>query len=507
MTSTRCLALGVAGACALALGGCGSGDSGSGSGTGSAPFITTLSTSRSAIVQSSGVLDVTVGFTDPDGDVASIRLGVRDAGGAPVLGDTAAVPGAAGHTSGSLVGTLDFTGAPVGTFTLDFTLLDAKGNASVPAHAPLRILPAFGLGVRLAAPEAYMVLGATAIGDLDGDGWNDVAVIEGSNVTGKVALYRHYATGEFGAATVLQTDLSPGGVAVADVTGDGRADLVLSGSSTTATSGHLGRVVVYPQQADGSLGPPVEYVLSDDSPGPLEVVDADGDGREDVVTVSGGRVHLLFQDGSGALGGEVAYGDPYGATPFGAFGEAHVADMNGDGVPDLVFQSGPLELSVAFQTAPRSFGPPVAYSVPTNYWGSFASFAVGDLDGDGRADVVTVEGGNYGYINVLLQRPGGTLALQPPMDLWGDVAAGVEVADLDGDGLQDIAVDAATKVYGLYQAPDHRFLPGVAYQLATSTTGGQLEHRALSIGDVIGNGKPALLTTWSSEGLFLLPHW
>lgn len=507
MTSMRCLALGVAGGCALALGGCGSGDSGSGTGTGSAPVVSTLSTSRSAILQSSGVLDVTVGFTDPDGDLASIRVGVRDAGGTLLHEDTSAIQGAAGHTSGSLTGTLDFTGAPVGTFTLEFTLLDAKGNASVPARAPLRILPAFGPSANLAAPEASLFLGATAIGDLDGDRWNDVAAIQGSNVTGKVALYRHSATGAFGAGAVLQADLLPGGVAVADVTGDGRADLVLSGVSTTALSGHLGRVVVYPQQADGSLGAPVEYVLSDDGGGPLQVVDVDGDGRTDVVTVSGGRVHLLFQDGSGALGGEVAYGDPSGATPFGAYGEVHVADMDGDGVPDLVFQSGPLELSVALQTTPRGFGPPTSWTVPTSSWGAFDSFALGDLDGDGRADVVTVEGGNYGYINVFLQRPGGTLALQPPMDLWGDVAAGVEVADLDGDGLQDIAVDAATTVYVLYQAPDHHFLPAAPYHMITRTSGGQFEHRALSIGDVTGDGKADLVTTWSDEGLFVLARW
>lgn len=471
--------------------------SGSHDGGSHPPSITSISLSRTEIVQSELQI-ITLDFIDKGGDVVSIRVAIRDAAGALLLEDMSDLSGMAGSSAGTLTGTLDFTEAPVGSYSLEFTLVDAKGNASPPYSVRVRILPGFGPSANYSAPEPYMYLGTTAIGDLDGDGRNDVVAIQGSNVTGKVALYRQAANTDLGMGSVLQTSIDARGVAVADVTGDGRADLVLVGS---------GRVVVYAQQVNGTLASPVDYVLSDYDGGPLQVVDVDCDGRLDVATVAGGRIHVLFQDSTGALGGEVAYGDPYGPTRVAAFDEVHVADMNGDGVPDLVFQSGLLELSVALQTAPRAFGPPTTYAVPTNYWGRIGSFALGDLNGDGRADVVTVEGGNGGYINVLLQQANGTLALQPHLDLGSDTPAGVEVADLDGDGFGDIAVDTGTTVYVLYQNASHGFIPAIRYALSTGSMGGQVESRALSVGDVTGDGKPDLVTTWSSEGVFVLARW
>jgi hypothetical protein len=113
------------------------------------------------------------------------------------------------------------------------------------------------------------------------------------------------------------------------VTSDGRDDVTMSicGNQPNAL------LNVFPQ-AGGRLGDPVVY-SSYDTPDAVAVADMNGDGLGDVVTLHGGwnRAGVYLQE-AGALGAENLFPIPY-ATWYDPKG-LDIGDINSDGKPDIV---------------------------------------------------------------------------------------------------------------------------------------------------------------------------
>src|SRR5262249_58170440 len=125
-----------------------------------------------------------------------------------------------------------------------------------------------------------------------------------------------------------------------------------------------------------------------------------------------------------------------GPRPYGL----RAADLNGDGIPDLVTAnegSSPLHagsVSVLLGLGDGSFLPPTDYATGTDTEG----IAVGDLNGDGIPDLAATNSDYFGYgedssLSVLLGNGDGSF--QPPVTLpSGMTPVGVVIGDLDGDG-------------------------------------------------------------------------
>jgi hypothetical protein len=232
------------------------------------------------------------------------------------------------------------------------------------------------------------------------------------------------------------------------------------------------------------------------------------DGLPDIVVASHGisnaTLSFLFQEPDGALGAE----NVYSTVPIEWDSEVHVADMNSDGRNDIVVQSGPKQLAVIKQTAPGIYSAtPDYYMVQTSYWPNFCSFALGDLTGDGRTDIAVADPGNGGYLNLFLQNSAGSLIGPKLINFTDNTQDEIKIADINGDGWNDILfLSGGDRVMVLMQSTVHIFKTYHEYFLPTESFGGTSVHRAMSIGDVTGDGLTDVIASWSDEGIFVLPR-
>jgi hypothetical protein len=301
-------------------------------------------------------------------------------------------------------------------------------------------------------------------------------------------------------------------IAVGDLNGDGRTDLAVLGLPVSQPVGNGPPLVVLYQDSSGNLGAPVSYSIPSSTSvgGRLAIGDMNGDGRNDVVV--GGNLSTVFlQAADGSLGTDP--GAIFTINAYSMFAsELYIADMDADGDNDLVFQDGSKSIAILLQTAPGVFGGAVEhYSVVTSYWSSFDTFAVGDVNGDGKKDVVVLDPGNNGYLNIFLQNAIGTLDAPQLVTVTSSPLYGIEIADINKDGLNDIVGDVVDagfpgvgQVHVFYQKSDHTFQNSTTYLFPTSAGGGSPFHEALSIGDVNGDGWPDAVVSWSDEGIFVL---
>ena len=271
--------------------------------------------------------------------------------------------------------------------------------------------------------------------DVNGDGRPDLVVANANDQTITVRLADPTRPGFFQPALVLTTPgRRPLDVAVGDLNGDGRMDIVVAASGANS-------VLVFTQTAMGTFNPPVAYAVGGD-PQAVTVADLDGNGFADIaVATTANTVSVLLQTSAGIFASAVEY--TTGVQPVAV----KAVDLNGDGKLDLLtanygaaLSPGTQGLSVLLQGAPGTFLAPVHYA--TGYRST--ALAVGDLNGDGKVDVVVANSGlpgDPGSVSVLLQDPATPGILLAPTNYrgaWGPM--GVALGDMDGDGRLDLVL-------------------------------------------------------------------
>jgi len=165
----------------------------------------------------------------------------------------------------------------------------------------------------------------------------------------------------------------------------------------------------------------------------IEVADLNGDGNPDLVTANyrSEDLSVLLGDGNGDFTPRPSLAGP--DRPLAVT----VADLDLDGIPDLVATHWGNQLSTWLGNGDGSFRSPLLDSAV----GGGDALAVGDLDGDGLPDVVVTE--YYGgLVRVLPGNGDGTF--RPPEVYWvTSYPEDVAIADFDGDTLPDLV--AATR--------------------------------------------------------------
>ncbi|MFL5270726.1 MAG: FG-GAP-like repeat-containing protein, partial [Anaeromyxobacteraceae bacterium] len=273
-------------------------------------------------------------------------------------------------------------------------------------------------------------------GDLDGDGKPDLVVPSGNDDAVFVLLNRSAAGAAAFSVERHTAGFLPFAVAVADLDGDGKADLAVASLDADA-------VTILPNLGGGTFAPPATFTARPTytvgaSPDAVAAADLSGHGKVDVAVANAGddTVTVFRNRGDGAL---VADPQPYAA----GHGPSALAlvDLDGDGARDLaVADAAGDAVSVLRNLGSAGFATPVSY--PTGAPGAKpVAIAAADLDGDGAPDLVVANAG-AGGVAVLLNNGHGAFLAAVPYPT-GTAPSAVVVADLDGDGAADLAVTDA----------------------------------------------------------------
>jgi hypothetical protein len=254
-----------------------------------------------------------------------------------------------------------------------------------------------------------------AAGHLDGDGLHDLVVTGGAGSSGSLDALLGQPDGtllDVGTTSVAGADA----VATGDLDADGRADLAV-------TDFYGRRVTLLAGLGDGIFVPTSEHIVAG-LPMGTAIVDLDGDGRQDVLTLSSAGITLLKGDGEGGVAS-----NPQVAVPGPSWFVAD--DFNEDGRADLAVTDTVELVHVLAGDGTGGFGPPAAFPAGAAPHGLVS----GDLNGDGHSDLAVTH--IEKTIAVLLGHGDGTFDAEPPIVTAG-VPGVVQIVDLDLDGRPDL---------------------------------------------------------------------
>ncbi len=261
---------------------------------------------------------------------------------------------------------------------------------------------------------------------------------------------------------------------VADLSGNGILDVIAENSASNSVSVLMGN-------GDGTFKPAVNYATGTD-PWSMDIGDLTGNGKIDIVTCNNtaNTVSVLMGNGDGTFQSAVNYSTGTGTAPECV----RLGDVNGDGRLDIITaNAGNNDISVLLNNGNGTFGAPTTFDTDTHP----TSIAVGDMNGDGKLDIVTA---NYATNDVSVLMGNGDGTFQSTVNYaCGNEPETVVVADLNGDGKPDIAtVNYVGTASVLLNKGTGTFATHVDY----TTGAGPYD---LGVADLNHDGVPDLVTT------------
>ncbi len=289
-----------------------------------------------------------------------------------------------------------------------------------------------------------------------------------------------------------------------DLNGDGKPDLVATESGVTD------KVFILKNGSTGpgnfSFAPPAPITLSGKRPKRIEIADLDANGKPELIVTSQGSnsVTVLVNQSSVAA---ISFSPtpPIDVVIPGAVTTEGLAaeDLNGDGLPEIVtsqFQTNSNIYVIENKSSPGSFA---AGDIKTLTVGTpIKNIRVGDLDGDGKADIAFTQLVSAG-IGIFLNQSTTSLAFGSLKTIETDITPwGIDFGDLDGDGKIDIAIASLTKK-SLTVLNNTSTSGNLSFEKFIQPT--TYINRHIAICDVDTDGKPDLVFTSIDDNNLNIP--
>ena len=384
----------------------------------------------------------------------------------------------------------------IGYSTSTFNIIYNSGNG--------QYITAASFKARVSFPTTLNPSGIVAVADLDGDGkpdlitvnrlFNTFSVLRNTSTKGTIT------TTSFAAKVDITTDSTPSSIAIGDLDGDGKPDVVITNQfkntitiyKNTATSGTI------------SFAAPVSLVTDTLSlPTSVAIADLDGDGKAELIVVNSYRDNISVLKNIGTKGtiNSASFSSAVNFTTGQGPTTVVVADIDGDGKPDLAVSNfAAKSVSVLRNTSTgntitsSSFAAKVDYAVGTGPH----SVTAADLNGDGKPELITANQGNN-TISILTNTTTsgaivtGSFATQFILPSNGESPYYVTAANIDGDNMPDLVV--ANLVNNRLSVIRNNFssgtLGGASFSAPVSFATGYYPF-SVSVADFDGDGKPDL---------------
>ena len=342
---------------------------------------------------------------------------------------------------------------------------------------------------------------SVAIGDFNLDGKPDLAVMNQGDATMSVLLSTTNpgdATPSFSSAASFTLLGTPRYVAAGDLNGDGKPDIAV-------TDGVDGEVSVFINKTNPGDAAPSFSVRADYSvgSGPYQVAigDLNGDGKPDLVVANSSDNTLSVLLNTTTAGDTTSSFSTHQDFATGTFPiEVAIGDINGDGVPDLVtanHDDGSVSVLINLTSpgaASLSFTNKTDFTVVNTSGHDAASVSLSDFNGDGKEDICATSY-TEGIVAIFLNTttPGDTTpTFSTKTDLTGSAGyIGVVAKDLNDDGLPDIAVGNESGYISVFL---NKTTPGASTASFTTNTDFITASNStiLAVGDLNGDYKPDL---------------
>lgn len=375
---------------------------------------------------------------------------------------------------------------PTPTYTPPFTAVPTStvGFTPTPVYTPALFEPYVN----------YPVGDGEAIGisDFNNDGLKDVALA----IPNQLLIFLQGMDGALASPIGYPALARPVSLAVGDLNHDGLTDIALLFNSSNTIS-------VYLQQADGTLAARVTYPTND-SPDSLAIGDVNNDGLVDIAVShwNAGNIGILTQNTNGTMNPMVSY-----TSPQAGYDDIAIGDVNGDGLNDVVKMNGQglnPNLSVYLQNMNGTLSSATPYSLGCSC--NSNGLGIGDVTGDGLADVVLSYGGNRPSSNIAVfaQTSGGVLG-SPLSHGAYDIPEPLEIADVNSDGFLDVLIaHGGWNTLSVYlQQNDGVLHPYSRYSIPDAS---HYSPQGLAIGDINNDGLPDVAIADSNHGLVILYH-
>jgi len=344
--------------------------------------------------------------------------------------------------------------------------------------------------------DSIGVCNSIAVADLNDDGKPDVAVQSGGTAGGGISILLGNGNGTFGTGTYYPVAISGtfanGGIAIGDVNGDKKPDVIVGSSNVTA--------IVYLNQGGGTFAVhgtvgTVPLIPTNN----IVLADINNDKKLDIIIPDGlGDVFTFYGKGNGTFTAGPGY--PLQACNDCSNFLVQVGDFNGDGTLDLFESNGINTSIVALGRGDGTFqmNQVNAYNVGL----TAGNVATADFNGDGFPDAAqSLSGGANGKIGINLGSSHGVLGtttLATVSTCGNNIVEWVAAGDVNGDGKADIVATMQDATFAGCQNNTVAVLTGLGTgkfkKAVYYPTGSTAQELIVYLVDVNGDGKLDIVT-------------